>query len=79
MGRGRKLWPPEPALAGTRDLMDPIPIEKQPPVRTRYIWNIPREEWPAGITAVDVAEMKRRHDKQLREKRKQKKEERDAR
>lgn len=50
--------------------MEPIPLERQPPIKRRYIWNMPPEEWPAGVTAQDVKEMKARHNKQLREKRK---------
>lgn len=43
---------------------------RQPPIKRRYIWNMPPEEWPTGVTAQDVKEMKARHNRQLRENRK---------
>ena len=46
--------------------IEPIPLDRQPPI----IWNMPPEEWPTGVTAQDVKEMKARHNKQLRENRK---------
>ena len=51
-------------------IMEPIPLDRQPPIKRRYIWNMPAEEWPTGVTAQDVKEMKARHNKRLREKRK---------
>lgn len=50
--------------------MEPIPLERQPPIKRRYIWNMPPEERPSNVTAQEVKEMKARHDKQLRENRK---------
>lgn len=50
--------------------IEPIPLDRQPPIKRRYIWNMPPEEWPSNVTAQEVKEMKARHDKQLREKRK---------
>lgn len=50
--------------------IEPIPLDRQPPIKRRYIWNMPPEEWPTGVTAQDVKEMKARHNKQLRENRK---------
>lgn len=50
--------------------IEPIPLDRQPPIKHRYIWNMPPEEWPTGVTAQDVKAMKARHNKQLREKRK---------
>lgn len=47
--------------------MEPIPLERQPPIKRRYIWNMPPEEWTSNVTAQEVKEMKARHDKQLRE------------
>lgn len=34
--------------------IEPIPLDRQPPVKRRYIWNMPPEEWPTGVTAQDV-------------------------
>lgn len=31
--------------------MEPIPLERQPPIKRRYIWNMPPEEWPSNVTA----------------------------
>lgn len=50
--------------------IEPIPLDRQQPIKRRYIWNMPPEEWPTGVTARDVKEMKARHNKQLRENRK---------
>ena len=50
--------------------IEPIPHDRQPPIKHRYIWNMLPEEWPSNVTAQEVKEMKARHDKQLREKRK---------
>lgn len=50
--------------------IEPIPLDRQPPIKCRYIWNMPPEERPSNVTAQEVKEMKARHDKQLREKRK---------
>lgn len=69
----RKTYPTEWMGAGNQQFMEPIPSDKQQKVRTRYIWNIPPAEWPAGITAAEVAEMKRRHNKKLREQRDERK------
>lgn len=58
------------ALGPEQFYMEPIPLDRQPPIKRRYIWNMPPEEWPTGVTAQDVTEMKARHNKQLRENRK---------
>jgi hypothetical protein len=50
--------------------IEPIPLDRQPPIKCRYIWNMPPKERPSNVTAQEVKEMKARHDKQLREKRK---------
>ena len=26
--------------------IEPIPLDRQPPIKRRYIWNMPPEEWP---------------------------------
>ena len=50
--------------------IEPMPLDRQPPIERRDIWNMPPEEWPTGVTAQDVKEMKARHNKQLRDNRK---------
>lgn len=50
--------------------IEPMPLDRQPPIKRRYIWNMQPEEWPTGVTAQDVKEMKARHNKQLRDNRK---------
>ena len=50
--------------------IEPMPLDRQPPIKRRYIWNMLPEEWPTGVTAQDVKEMKARHNKQLRDNRK---------
>lgn len=50
--------------------IEPMPLDRQQPIKRRYIWNMPPEEWPTGVTAKDVKEMKARHNKQLRDNRK---------
>lgn len=40
--------------------IEPIPLDRQPPIKRRYIWNMPPEKWPTGVTARDVKEMKAR-------------------
>lgn len=36
--------------------IEPIPLDRQPPIKRRYIWNMPPEEWPTGVTEQDVKE-----------------------
>lgn len=69
----RKTYPTVYMGTGSQQFFEPLPLDKQPKVRKKYIWNIPPAEWPAGITAEQVAEMKRRHNKKLRAQRAERK------